>query len=258
MLFRSIGVFYGRDDELYCGGYGIWDDDDLIVICYGDDENTTIKDGFSENEIYTIKLWDAQVGKVRDAVYEFRDGDPTTFQVNDTSYITSLNSIDDIQNIRLGIGWNMISSYVEPDIENISDLMLYIENNLVVVKNNRGDIFYPSFNINTIGNWEYSNGYQIYMEKSDTLKIRGTKLVPENTGVNLQSGWNMVTYLRDNELDAVEALNSVVTNLVIVKNSAGNIYFPLFNINTIGNMIPGQGYQIYLNAEDSLVYPPND
>jgi hypothetical protein len=42
-----------------------------------------------------------------------------------------------------------------------------------------------------------------------------------------------------------------------VKDNYGKSYLPAFNINTIGNLIPGQGYKIYIINEDELIYPEN-
>ena len=43
-------------------------------------------------------------------------------------------------------------------------------------------------------------------------------------------------------------------NLIIAKNNLGSDYLPEFNFNGIGNLIPGQGYQIKLNEPAELVY----
>jgi hypothetical protein len=54
-----------------------------------------------------------------------------------------------------------------------------------------------------------------------------------------------------------EAVESIVSSLVLAKNNAGGIYSPIFGINTLGNMIPTQGYYFYLNAAAELTYPAN-
>ena len=41
-------------------------------------------------------------------------------------------------------------------------------------------------------------------------------------------------------------------NLIIAKNNLGTAYIPEFNFNGIGNLIPGQGYQIKLNEKISI------
>ena len=47
-------------------------------------------------------------------------------------------------------------------------------------------------------------------------------------------------------------------NLVIVKDTYGNAYLPEWDFNGIGDMIPGQGYQLKTNTESILLYLSND
>jgi len=58
-------------------------------------------------------------------------------------------------------------------------------------------------------------------------------------------------------MSIVTALASLGNNLVIAKNNAGQYYIPAYGLNTIGNMLPGQGYYLYLSADGTLTYPPN-
>ena len=46
-------------------------------------------------------------------------------------------------------------------------------------------------------------------------------------------------------------------NIVMVKNGNGLIYWPTYGIDNIGNMNPGEGYQIKMLAADTLLYPAN-
>jgi len=96
------------------------------------------------------------------------------------------------------------------------------------------------------------------MTKADTLGIVGTAVIPENTPVYLNNGWSIIPYLRNTSLSIVTALASITDagRLVIVKRADGKIYMP-GGINQIGNQIPGEGYQAYLNAKDTLIYPAN-
>ena len=69
---------------------------------------------------------------------------------------------------------------------------------------------------------------------------------PEENSVDLVAGWNMIGYLRLEAApaDAVLAELNDAGNLVIVKNYLGSAFLPEFNFNGIGNMEPGQGYQL--------------
>ena len=64
--------------------------------------------------------------------------------------------------------------------------------------------------------------------------------------ISLESGWNMVGYLRE-ESESVEIIfNDLVTQgaIRLVKDYEGNIYLPEWSFNAIGQMEPGSGYQV--------------
>ena len=50
-----IGVFYGQDLEYSCGGFSQWPDDNenFVVVAYGDDPFTLDADGFVSGQPYT-------------------------------------------------------------------------------------------------------------------------------------------------------------------------------------------------------------
>jgi len=129
--------------------------------------------------------------------------------------------------------------------------------NIKIMKNITGDMYVPAYNINTIGNWNISSAYLINMINADVLTITGTKITPELTPINLNYGWNLSAYFRDNEMSVVTALASITPSLVLAKNNVGGIYSPAFGINTLGNMVPTQGYYFYMNSAAQLTYPAN-
>jgi hypothetical protein len=53
------------------------------------------------------------------------------------------------------------------------------------------------------------------------------------------------------------ALGSISNSIVLVKDNQGNLYYPGYFLNTIGNMQPGKGYWFYMNATTVLTYPGN-
>ena len=93
------------------------------------------------------------------------------------------------------------------------------------------------------------------MSSANTLVIEGD-LVPYDTQFNLNSGWNMMGYLHQ-EAYSVESMVSTMSssNLTIMKDSWGNVYWPQFGLNNIGNLTPGQGYQIKLAGSWNFSYP---
>jgi len=177
--------------------------------------------------------------------------DPFTFTTEGQSVFT--------HNISLSSGWNMISTYIIPDDVDFDAIMNDIKTSIVIAKNNAGQVYFPEFEINDIGNWNINEGYQVFMTQSETLEITGLKVEPELNGIPLLSGWNIISYLRDSQMEIVDALASITdnNNLVIAKDNFGNIYFPEFDINMIEFMQIGQGYQIFVLSNDTLVYPEN-
>ena len=61
------------------------------------------------------------------------------------------------QMLNIPEGWSGISSYIDPLNKGIEGLFSGHENDLVVLASMTG-IYYPSQQINTIGNWDYLNG----------------------------------------------------------------------------------------------------
>ncbi len=191
--------------------------------------------------------------------YYFRVMAENFEQLSGYSDILQVKTLPEKHLIKLNTGWNMISTYIRLVNIDMEDVLLPIVNNIVIVKNNLGQIYFPEFGINDIGNWKYEEAYQIYTNRATTLEIEGAKSNPQIDEIALTAGWNMLAYLRDNSMDIEIALASLTQNgtLVIAKDNLGNVFFPAFEINMIGDMLPGQGYQIYLLSSTKFKYPGN-
>jgi hypothetical protein len=95
------------------------------------------------------------------------------------------------------------------------------------------------------------------MYSADTVTFRGKVIAPEENAISLSQGWNLVSYLRNDQLVADSALVTIGGSLTIAKNFAGGVYMPSYGINTLDVMKPGQGYQIYVQTPSTLTYPMN-
>ena len=84
-------------------------------------------------------------------------------------------------------------------------------------------------------------------------------MLPEDNPVNLEAGWNMIGYLRTSPAaaDAVLADMNTSGNLIIAKDYLGAAYLPEWNFNGIGDLNPGQAYQIKVYNADVLQYNSN-
>ena len=140
------------------------------------------------------------------------------------------------QSINLVSGWSMWSTYVNPEDGNMESIFTNIVDDLTIVKDEEGNVYWPSFGLNSIGSLQIGKGYQVKMNSSNTLVVEG-ELVPFDTEFNLASGWNMMGYLHQ-ESYSVESMMSTMnaSNLTIMKDSWGNVYWPQFGLNNIGNL----------------------
>ncbi len=254
----AVGVFFDRGGSMVCAGNSLWQvGQNASITAWGDDGNTPLKDGFAEGELIRYKIWDAYAAREYEAVATYSSGGPN-YATNGIFVLSSLTAATTLlHNLALSSSWNTISSYLTPTTPALEVMLAGIIPNMEIMKNGAGQVFWPRFGINTIGNWNVRDGYQIYMNSSAPLMITGNLVVPEATPIALAVGWNLAAYLRNNPMSIVTALASIASNIVIVKNNAGQVYWPAFGINQIGDMQPGQGYQINVSAASTLTYPPN-
>ena len=70
--------------------------------------------------------------------------------------------------------------------------------------------------------------------------------------INLLPNQFNLAYLHENSMDAELAMASISGLVEIVQDDAGNAWIPEFGA-TLGNLIPGKGYQVFTNVENSSI-----
>ncbi|MCP4120267.1 MAG: T9SS type A sorting domain-containing protein [Bacteroidetes bacterium] len=151
-------------------------------------------------------------------------------------------------------GWDIISSFVQPDDPDMLTLIESVSSDIVIIKDNDGNVVIPGLAFNQIGNWNVHEAYKIKTLTPISFDLGCMQVDPEVSAIPLSAGWNLVAYLRDTPDNISSTLSTVVADLLIAKNSTGSVFIPSFGINTIGDMEPGKGYQIKMGASRSLVY----
>ena len=163
----------------------------------------------------------------------------------------------DIQETPLNAGWSMLSSYIIPDDYHCEIYFSSLTNTLTIAKDQIGQVYWPQYGANMIGSVSLLEGYQLHLLQADTFELTGQVIVPESTPVALSTGWKIIPYLRKTEAPIDQMLSSIAGSFQIVKDANGLIYFPYWQINAIGNMKPGEGYQISMTSTATLTYPSN-
>ncbi len=164
------------------------------------------------------------------------------------------------QTILFEQGWSMISTYIIPENPDFVDFVSEIDGSIIIAKDYSGAAYLPEWSFNGIGNLLQGQGYQVKMSLSETIFVEGEQIQPENNPIVLNSGWNLIAYLRMQPQNVVSILSDIVAdnNLIIAKDYIGNAYLPEWGFNGIGEMLPGLAYQIKVNSTDELIYLANE
>ena len=173
-------------------------------------------------------------------------------------YITVLSG--NSQEIDLNPGYQFISSNRSP--ENL-DMLLVLENNLNnnlgFVRNSQGQMLQNIGGnwVNGIGDWISTEGYLFKMNEPDVLIIDGTIVNPQ-TPIALNIGYQFVSYLQNETLNALEAFAGILNDdLDFIRNSEGGVLRKIGPnwVNGIGDCEQGEGFLVKMNGEGVLVYP---
>jgi len=164
------------------------------------------------------------------------------------------------QTITLNEGFQFVSTNVEPNDPDMNVVLSEILNdNLEYVRNSDGSMFRkigPNW-VNGIGEWVTIEGYLFKMNGPEQLLIEGYRIDP-HTPINLFSGFQFVSYLPQNQMDALTAFGGILSDdLLYVRDSNGGMLRKIGPnwVNGIGVCSEGQGYLIKMSSDDVLIYP---
>jgi hypothetical protein len=180
--------------------------------------------------------------------------------------------------------WNLMSAYINPLNPNASVVQRPIAGQYVVIQGFDGGAqsYYPDLppEVNTLKEMDAGHGYWIKAIGSDqgsgigdqsaaaedgdeeeavaTLRVVGEKLA-EDQPIELDAGWNLVSYLPRQPLAVEDALQSIsgLYTAVLGYDQGALSYYPNIDpsFNTLHEMTPLFGYWIKMNQADTLQYP---
>ena len=150
-------------------------------------------------------------------------------------------------------GWNLIALTVSPGSSDLQQLLRDISG-LVLVKNVAGQHYVPAYSVNDLSAWDVTDAYEVLVASDATLAVEGTPLAPGEVPIELSSGWNLLPYFLDTPRALESALAPILDKITYAQDAAGGIYDPAAGIDTIGDLIPGQGYRVHLSDAAVLIY----
>ena len=262
LTYANVGVFFTNSNgNLQCAGYAEITGETVQIDAMGDDTTTDEVDGLTAGDDLVWMITDCN-GNVMAATATYTTG-PEIYTTNGLSFVADITEVPagpSCQTLGLPSGWSMFSTYMIADDMDIASVLAPIIDNLIIAKNNSGAAYIVEWDFNGVGDLIVGQGYQIKTTEAVSLEICGDYVFPEDNPISITAGWNMIGYLRTESADAAAVLGDVNTsgNLIIAKDYNGAAYLPEWNFNGIGDMSPGQGYQLKVYEPDTIYYLSND
>ncbi len=220
---------------------------------YRDDDFTPEKDGCYPGDpiSFTINGYTAETS------------DDATWTSNGDNVQICLNAYTEYTRcIELEAGWNLISWNVDTGDDDIETLIADIKGDIdVILGFEAGALTYdpdPDMSeFNTLTEMDHFHGYWFRMNNPATFCLTGMK-VPAATPIALEMGWNLASYLPEDEDEIEHALASIMDYLLVVLgyDGGGLSYQPdLKDFSTLDTLRPDFGYWIKVDDDVMLTYP---
>lgn len=155
--------------------------------------------------------------------------------------ITFASDID--QQIELQTGWLGISSFIIPEEPAMETVLAGIEEQMEIILS-FGGFYWPSQNLNLIGDWNTYEGYKIKMNEPAVLEMFG---FPAEPFVNLTEGLHYMPMLSPVPLSNQVFADMGDALMYAFNIQEGLIYWPEGGISTLEVLQPGIGYLVRLN-----------
>lgn len=157
------------------------------------------------------------------------------------------------QVIPLQKGWNLTSTFISPATPAMDSIFAGLQSEITVVKNEQGDRYQPSENVDEIGQWNSEKTYAVHAKSDAVLTVEGDSLGAPS--ITLEQGWNWVPYFPTSPLSVQEAISSIIEDVGRVKDETGRVYLPEKDPDILEQMEPGEGYKVYVHQPTTLAYP---
>jgi hypothetical protein len=188
----------------------------------------------------------------------YPDGSENWFRM--LGFTPGYANTEPLQTIELNSGYQFVSSHISPENPDILEVVSEIlSDDLIYIRNSEGNMLRKIGTnwVNGIGNWIGTEGYLINYSGTGQFTIFG-EIIPIVTPINLEAGFQFVSYFPVYEMDAMDAFASIIGDkLIYIRDSMGKVLHKIGPnwVNGIGNCKPGEGYLIKMNEAEILIYP---
>lgn len=247
-LGSEIAVF---DGEL-CVGMAVVNSYPVSITAWQGDASQGL-DGFTPGHPIEFRAWVHNDMLEYPAAATYISGDGTFgFGVGSNVDLDVQQEIV-LQQPLLGGRYELISTPLWPLDLSVESLTSELDGLQIVYQDN-GDFYWPAASVNNIGDIDVTEGYRVFVSNDQMMEISGMPL-DINTEYALENNrWNWMGYpfLDSHPVDV--ALSEIADQLIIVMNDDGQVYWPAASVNTLGNLVPGTGYQVFVTDAVEFVF----
>ena len=157
------------------------------------------------------------------------------------------------QTIGFQTGWNGFSSFVNPPDPAFEEVVAPINNQLEFAQN-MTEIYWPEYNINTIGDFKNNKGYKVKLSANASLPITG--FAETDKTVAIPAGWSILPVISDCTVPYTELLAQLAGKLIIITENGGSgVLYPAQGIFNLPELEPGKSYMIKMSEEADFIFP---
>ena len=154
---------------------------------------------------------------------------------------------------------------LDPWLLNLISLNVSVSNNqlenmfsdqVLLIIDDESNFYIPNYNVNQIGNYDYSEGYMMFSIYDETIGMNMTGQPIDHDHPILLEPYksNMVPYFHQECLPVDYAFSSIVNQLLLVKDDDGRFYIPGSDINTLNHVCPGNAYVVYTDIDYDILF----
>lgn len=170
-------------------------------------------------------------------------------------------AVPEVVSISVRSGWNLISFQVLPEDTSVANVLGSIEGlftEIYTIQDGVANSYIPESFSNTLTSIEPGKGYWIRMTTTATVIVTGDS-VDTQLAIQLNAGWNLIPFLIDESWPVRLALSSIDGKYNEVRGFEiqAMSFIPELptEFNTLNELVPGEGYLIYMTEAATLVYP---
>lgn len=258
-VYDMVGVFV--DDELRgFASVDYYPELDGLGDSHPYEVYLTVFSNSPYGEELRMEVWDASECRLLGQVDETFTFNVNTILGTTTAPVTITATDQIIREYEFLPGWNWFSLNLTNDDMSISNVLSSLSPNrgdLIKTLSGQFTQYSDSCWYGTLLTIENDDLYLVRIASQDTLEMMGRPVDLESTSIQIDDGWNWISYLpqQSYELnDALDSLSSHTGDLIKGQSSFAMFTQGLGWIGDLYYMNPGAGYKLYSLTEDSLRY----